>query len=480
MSGKISRFAKLKINNKKRNLVLLSILISFILMSSLRYLDINANLESEDQKYIKNEDFQIKNLETQDLASDNSFRDTGAPWNVTHYANYTKSNLDVSFYNNSYDDTNAKVELYEWNGYQLNSTITNLYDTRNWINGTFHCGSYGGSPPGSNDSAYVADWTFKMYDGGSYTNTMSGNYYDDSSSQSDNADCLELRINDYGSGYYDVGDKCWWETIIEVDRGDVDEAWLSFAVFPKYSDGYNNHMVLQVIVNGKIIWGNGLQSMIDASGNSNGQWYNPYPIYLDGKDEQLFPEGIKTLNITYEFKRVSGTAPGAYAPYYTVLFDNVSLILKSKAKPSQLELQLNGEDVNDNANYGEGNLGIIGNWNGSLQTSVIANFSSDSNWPFTFEEEGSWVSYKIELEAKLNLFTNKFSPETYYTADPDLSYQGSSFIVSNNSNVNWTTYAHMEIPAGYEETNMTVEYPSDYSLTGVFFSQNPNSLSQTS
>ncbi len=450
-------------------------------MASLKYLDINANLGSEDQKYINNEDFQIKNLETQDLASDNSFRGTGAPWNVTHYANYTKSNLEVSFNNNSYDDTHAKVELYGWNGYQLNSTITNLYDTRNWINGTFHCGPDDNVDSGNdNDSNYVANWTFKEGDIIGNDNDFSGNYYDTGYSGSGGADCLELQIGD-SSGEYDVGDKCWWETVFEIDRGDVEEAWLSFSVFPKYSDQYNNHFVLQAIVNNKVLWGNGLASMLEACGNpSSGQWYNPPSIYLDPNDEQLFPNGVKSMNITLEFKRVSGHENPGYATSYSLLFDNVSLIVKSKAKPSQLELQLNNEEVKNNVNYGEGNLGIIGNWNGSLQTSVIANFSSDSNWPLTFEEEGSWLSYKIELETKLNLFTNKFSPETYYTADPDLSYQGSSFIASNNSNVNWTTYAHMEIPAGYEETNMTVEYPSDYSLTGVFFSQNPDSLSQTS
>jgi len=451
-------------------------------MTSLKYLDINANLGSEDQKYIKNEDFQIKNLETQDLASDNTFTDIGNAWNVTHYANYTKSNLDVSIYNNSYDDTNAQVELYGWNGYQLNSTITNLYDTRNWINGTFHAGSFGGSPSGSDDSAYIANWTFREHDITGYTNPMSGNYYDTSASVSDGQDCLELAIDGDINGRYDVGDKCSWETVFEIDRGDVDEAWLSFSVRAYSADNYNNHMVLQVVINGKVIWGTGLASMLEVSGNPSpgnwGEWYNPYPIYLDGEDEDIFPDGIKNMNVTLEFKRVSGTASG-YGDH-ALLFDNVSLIVKAKAKPSHLDLQLKNKDVKDNANYGEGYLGIIGNWNGSLQTSVIANFSSDSNWPLTFKEEGSWVSYKIELETKLNLFTNKFSPETYYTADPDLNYQGSSFIVSNNSNVNWTTYAHMEIPAGYEETNMTVEYPSDYSLTGVFFSQNPNSLSQTS
>ncbi len=457
-------------------IILLCIVLSSFPLSYL--LPISTSNDSNDVEGIPPSE-EIPNIFTSDtLATDNSFTGIGAPWNVTHYANYTKSNLGVSFYNNSYDDTHAKVELYGWNGYQLNSTIKNLYDTRNWINGTFHCGSYGGSPSGSDDSEYVANWTF--HDGDiDDPNPTSGNYFDGSTSISDYEDSLELRVDEYGSGNYDVGDKCWWETSIQIDRGDVDEAWLNFAVYPKYSDGYNNHWVLQIIINGKIIWGTGLQSMIDASGNSNGQWYNPYPIYLDGNDEQLFPEGVKNLNVTFEFKRVSGTAPGAYWDYYTVLFDNVSLIVKSKAKPSQLELQLNNEDVKDNVNYGEGNLGITGNWNGSIQSSVVANFSSDLNWPLTYEEDGSWISYKIELETDLNLFTNKFSPETYYTADPDLNYQGSAFIVSNNSNVNWTTYAHMEIPAGYEETNMTVEYSSDYNLIGVFFSQNPNSISQT-
>ncbi|MFX0033405.1 MAG: hypothetical protein ACFE9P_12135 [Candidatus Hermodarchaeota archaeon] len=461
-------------------LVLSILLINFFLITFPNNVNINQNIKGNENKYNNNEDLKHENLKTEDVAFDNTFTGTGAPWDVTHYANYTKSNLAVSFNNNSFDDTHAKVELYGWNGYQLNSTIKDLYDTRNWINGTFHAGSFvGGSPAGSNDSDYIDGWTFKTGDVQGYTNPMSGNYFDGSTSISDYEDCLELRVDDYSTGYYDVGDRCWWETNIQLDRGDVDKAWLSFAVFPKYSDGYNNHWVLQVIINGKLIWGNGLQSMIDASGNSNGQWYNPYPIYLDGNDEQIFPTGVKDLNITLEFKRVSGTAPGGYAGYYTVLFDNVSLIVKSKAKPSQLQLQLNGENVHDKANYGEGNLGIIGNWDGSLQSSVIANFSSDANWPYTYQDDGNWNSYKVEFSTNLNLYTTKSTPESYYRADPDLSYQGSSFIVSNNSNVNWTTYAHMEIPTGYEETNMTVEYPSDFDLTGVYFSLNPNSLSET-
>ncbi|MFX1572351.1 MAG: hypothetical protein ACFFB0_06345 [Promethearchaeota archaeon] len=478
MAIRQNKLSRSKKHSQKKLLILSFLFTSLFLISFLRNIDMNFTQNISDQNNVN--DFEFTNLATQNLDDDNSYSGIGAPWNVTHYANYTKSNLAVSFTNNSYDDTHAKVELYdEWMGYQMNSTITNLYDTRNWINGTFHAGNFGGSPSGTNDSEYIANWTFYDGDIGPHNNPTSGNYFDGSTSTSGFEDCLELRVED-DSGSYDVGDKCWWETNIQIDRGDVDEAWLSFAAFPKYSDGYNNHWVLQIIINDKIIWGNGLQSMIDASGNSNGQWYNPYPIYIDSQDTQIFPAGVKNLNVTFEFKRVSGTAPSAYYAYYTVLFDNVSLIVKSKAKPSQLELQLNDKDVKDNANYGEGNLGVLGNWNGSLQSSVIANFSSNANWPLTYDNDGNIISYKIELDANLNLFTTRLTPETYYTADPSLIYQGSSFISSNNSNSNWTTYAHMEIPAGYEETNITIEYPLDYNLTKLSFSQFTVPFSQTS
>ncbi len=466
---------------KKKKFVILILVVLFTSLLMVNFSGKNQNLTSIKDE-INDESF-VDSLKPNDISIDNSFTGVGLPWNVTHFANYTKSNLQVSFNNNSFDDTHAQVELHGWNGYQLNSTITNLYDTRNWINGTFHAGSFGGSPSGSDDSEYIDDWTFKTQDIQGYTNPMSGNYYDSSASTSDYEDCLELRIQDDtgGGGHYDIGDKCWWESTFELDRGDVDEALLSFAIRPKYGDGYNNHMVMQVLANGKLIWGNGLQSLLDASGSpTSGQWYNPYPIYLNGNDAQIFPEGVKDINITIEFKRVSGTAPSAYASSYSVLFDNVSLIVKSQAKPTQIGLQLNGENVLDNTNYGEGSLGINGNWNGSLQTSVIANFSSNQNWDYTYKDDGNWQSYKIDFSTNLNIYTYKSTPETYYIADSSLEFQGSSFITSNSSNTNWSTYAHMEVPAGYEETNMTIEYTNDYNLTGIFFSLNPDSLSQAS
>jgi len=204
LSGR--KFGSLKVNRRgKEKIVILSVLlISFLLAPFLNNFNINNNLNEDNQK---DEELPIKYLKTQDLASDNTFNGIGAPWNVTHFANGTKTNLAVSFNNNSYDNSQY-MELYGWMGYQLNSTITNLYDTRNWINGTFHAGSYGGSPAGNDDSSYIANWTFKDGDIEGLDNLMSGNYYDTSSSVSDGQDCLELSI-DANGGSYDVGDKCW-------------------------------------------------------------------------------------------------------------------------------------------------------------------------------------------------------------------------------------------------------------------------------
>ncbi|MFX1585740.1 MAG: hypothetical protein ACFFDL_14415 [Promethearchaeota archaeon] len=474
MTGKISRFAKLKIYDKKRILVLSSILISFILLPSLKYLDINANLESEDQKYIKNEDFQIKNLETQDLTSDNTFTDKGSAWNVTHYAYQTKTNLEVRLNNNSYNaDQQIKLDT-DWMGYQLNSTIKNLYIIRNLVNGTFHSGSDNGYTKGDDDSNQVLNWTFGELDG-AQSNTMEGNYYDGVGDGTNGADCLELRIHEDSFGY-DTGDKCWWISDFTIPQEEIEEASIYLAINPKYADQDAGHFTFRIKVNDITVMSRNLYSLYDVSGN---EWSDEEER-IDNLEE-VFPIGFNNANITLEFERTGGSYGGYGIPSYGVLIDNVSLVVKAKAKPNELELKLNNIQINDDpVNNGEGYLKILGSWDGSTQSSVIANFSSNLNWPLVFIDDGSLRSYKIELETNLTLYINKSTPESYYTADPDLNYQGSAFIVSNNSNVNWTTYAHMEIPAGYEETNLTVEYPSDYSLTGVFFSQNPNSLSETS
>ncbi|MFW9823359.1 MAG: hypothetical protein ACFFE4_10515, partial [Candidatus Thorarchaeota archaeon] len=64
----------------------------FLLISSFNqdFKVINQYLENEASNL-------IRNLRSQDLASDNTFTGIGDPWNVTHWANRTDSDLEVSF-----------------------------------------------------------------------------------------------------------------------------------------------------------------------------------------------------------------------------------------------------------------------------------------------------------------------------------------------------------------------------------------------
>ncbi|MFW9820758.1 MAG: hypothetical protein ACFFE5_14205, partial [Candidatus Thorarchaeota archaeon] len=243
---------------------------------------------------------------------------------------------------------------------------------------------------------------------------------------------------------------------------------------PNHADINAGHFTFRIKINDITVMSRNLYSLYDVGGSV---WR------IEEEDinniDTVFPIGVNDGNITLEFERTGGSFGGYAIPSYGVIVDNVSLVVKAKAFPTEINLKLDEKQINDGLSNGEGYLEIIDSWNGTEISSVVANFSSDMNWPLVFEENGNLRSYKIDFETDLTLHINKSTPETYYTADPDINYQGSKFIISNNSIANWTTYAHMEIPVGYEETDMKVEYPSDYTLTGVFLSQNPNSISQT-
>jgi len=142
---------------KERIVILSVLLISFLLAPFINNFNIYNNLNEDNQK---NEELPINYIKTQDLTFDNSYEDTGAPWKVSHWANRTDSNLPVSFGNGS-SDTKFMDLGSGWEGYQLNATIKDLYDERNWVNGTFHAGDDDGNPAADDDDDYkLLNWTF--------------------------------------------------------------------------------------------------------------------------------------------------------------------------------------------------------------------------------------------------------------------------------------------------------------------------------
>ena len=101
------------------------------------------------------------------------------------------------------------------------------------------------------------------------------------------------------------------------------------------------------------------------------------------------------MNVTLEFKRVSGnTNTGTYALEYSVLIDNVSLIVKAEAKPEQIELKMNDQPVSD-IDWGNGTVGQIDSW---TITPVDVKFDTSEVRPP--EMGGYEVEFKTDLNPK--------------------------------------------------------------------------------
>jgi hypothetical protein len=451
----------------KEKIVILSVLlISFLLAPFLNNFNIYNNLNEDNQK---NEELPIEYFKTQDLTFDNSYEDTGAPWKVSHWANRTDYNLPVSIGNGTSDTVFMDLGTY-WEGYQLNGTIKNLYDKRNWVNGTFEAGDDDNiNSAGDDDSYKLVNWTFKKKDiDPTYTNAMSGNYFDSASAPSGvTSNCMELRMDGDANGY-DKNDKCWWESIFTIPRGDVIEGKISLKAYPwtQYhpqgsgTGDFGTHWSLQAILNGVVIDD---KNLIWLENEGNGGWASmklQLTNWLD--DPTVFPTGVKNMNLTLQLIRNGATLSHApYGTYQQILIDNVSLTVKAQVNASQIGLKMNDEPVSDNDSWGMGTVGQVSSW---TSTPVDVKFNSTEVRP---PEMGG---YEVEFKTDLNLFAKRMNTDSHYQPN----FVGTCFKVTNDSSVEWESYARVSVPTGYKETNMTIEFPKDVNITWISNAEDPN------
>ncbi|MFX0001531.1 MAG: hypothetical protein ACFE88_15585 [Candidatus Hermodarchaeota archaeon] len=427
------------------------------------------NINNYNEDYIN--DVQLENLRSQDLSYDNKYSGIGDPLNVTHWANRTDYNLAVSFTNNSYDI--ADIPLGSgWNGYKLRADIDQLLDTRNWCNGSFNYGDDNNYQDIGNDTSYISNkfqnWTFGKYD--YYDDSdMAGNYLDSTSSdpETDGHDCLELKItgdpNPPNSHVYDGQDRCYWTSFIKIPRGRVIDSVLKFDV-RDYHLMESNDFELRISINDQHVYSIGALSLVEACKDSwrtfsisQGVWWNSSQIYSNPINNSLLK-----LNFTFIYNQEgSWQYTGVENQDFQQLFiDNIQLITKAEVKPSQIQLKMNNQGVND-INWSKGTIEQNNLWTTSL---VNANFSSNDDW-----ELGG---YGIDLKTNLNLYAKKDSPETNY--ETNSGSLGTGFSVSNKSIANWDFYAYFSVPTGYEEHEMRINLPSDFIITWVSEPQDPS------
>ena len=417
----------------------------------------------------------IINLNTQDLSINNIYRGIGAPWNLTHYANRTDSDLKVSF--NEGNSDSASIPLGSgWEGYQLDINAENLKDRRNWNNGSFTYGPDDGDYSVNDDDSLdiiniFQNWTFGFNDTGSGTNDMSGNYLSNIGGQ----DCLELRMDDYitdvgGTLFssYDPEDSCWWSSNLTIPRGRVIDSQLNFELYPNHLARFNS-WGFSIYLNSKRVYQIGTFTLLNFGVNS---WHGfSIPQELWTNNSNVFPSD-EMINSNLEIQLVlecigGGNYSGFTNDDYQRLYvDNVELIMECEALPSDLDLRANGTVIQD-VGWGKGQITLNGEWK---LDNVFANFAAN--------DVGELGAYSVSFDSDLNLFAEKSGPETSY--ETNTASLGALFELDNSSSVLWETYSYIAVPTGYVESDMIVRFPEDLIITSIVTSVEPavNVLSQ--
>ncbi|MFX0070521.1 MAG: hypothetical protein ACFFAO_05455, partial [Candidatus Hermodarchaeota archaeon] len=354
----------------KKLFILIVILFVLSLNAVLLNQNFNQNTYINDNKHSKDNDtFSEINIKNQDLSEESVYSSTSAKsWNVTQKIEGTFTDIETTFSDNS--DGLAEIPFEDdWVGYKAEVNVKDLYDERNWNNGTFHFGDDDNDDsPNQDDSTdprisnnKFQNWSFYSQDNNPYLNWMSGNYFDSNYVYSGGHDCLELRMNatrqqfpwmqspynTYWWSSYDEGDACWWNTTIQVDRGRLIDSVLKLEVNP-YHVRESDNWVLKISLNGQKIYTYGMLALIDKIGHSTWgnlsipqySWLNKTPVFSDE------PLKNNLVNLEIKLESLGGNMSGFTNERYQQLFiDNVEFVPKAEIFPSNISLKMNNTIV---------------------------------------------------------------------------------------------------------------------------------------
>jgi hypothetical protein len=217
----------------------------------------------------------------------------------------------------------------------------------------------------------------------------------------------------------------------------------------------------------------------DLKQNGEGIWQN-YSIPLDLwlNTTNVFTSNIlNDTTITIKIELVYSSTSASYGPedgekieYQLFYIDNVQLITKAEAYPSDIDLIINQTIPVENIDWGKGTVEIKnGNWKADK---VYANFSSNQVENLSiFEYHGEFISYRIDFQTDLNLFAIQNEPETFH--EPIPGYIGTKFSLTNESLVNWDCFAYVNVSTGYAESEMRLNFPKDFNITSVYDAGEP-------
>ncbi|MHA2355506.1 MAG: hypothetical protein ACXADC_10055 [Candidatus Thorarchaeota archaeon] len=362
-----------------------------------------------------------------------------APLNVSEYGIRTDSFTDLEL---TYETTNTTTSAMTsvplgplWEGTTIFTNVSDLQENRTWLTNP--------------DFASSADWTLGTDDVGTYTNTLTssitGGYVSFTQSGFDTGTWFR----------HDLGDRNYAEQSISTNRGDV--TWVGVSLDYWVDDAWGGAPVgfweLYVQVGSADVGTNHLWDIQFSDVLAQTTWYSTGLVEANAS---LISSSDFTLQIGMRTTRSFGCRPQLNPE---VRMDNVKVFVKSRVRPSDVNLQMNGLDV---ANVSDG----IGGWLWSVGTAVevpqtpwVGNYvNSTFTWTPTPVNPNPNDVIQVTFAVDMTVYARKLNGSSLYQAE--VQSNGDYFSVSNNSQAQWNSYYFVAVPNGYSDLyyfNLTKE-----------------------
>jgi len=311
-----------------------------------------------------------------------------------------------------------------WEAYDVSVDITDLTENRTWITNPDFTGG-------------DTDWTRATVGGGG-NSVPSSIWVENGTGPGD--DCLEFEVDSTTSGtyWYDSGDRGYATQTVNIPRGTVVWAGLRLSYWADTQDdthyGMTGSFALYMNAEGNRIW----YLVFDAIAAEE-TWYDTGLMFINPGVFNLPADQDVGVEIGLE-----STQPVGYIPEIgpRARVDKVELYLKTRATPSSVNLEMNGNSVSNNPGYG---TGYITETPATPWTTdpVQLNFS----WTPTPATPDPNRTVYVDYTVTTNMYARELGGSTVSEISPTAF--GESFSIQNGTDATYTSYFYADIPSGY-------------------------------
>jgi len=228
-----------------------------------------------------------------------------------------------------------------------------------------------------------------------------------------------------------------------MNRGDI--SGVRFSCFINTSSSDNGISKFAVNINGYV-----KQFPEFEDGAIHGQWIRK-EFSIPSSDLDIYFNTPGNISIKLGIDVITDATLVGGHMWQTCYMDNITLWLRSEAKPSQVNLKMNDTLVNDET-FGKGNISIpcaFSNLSPGEFKPTYANFTSNSSG--------------VTLKTTLINYVNRSK-----SSQNGIGVTGTDFFVVNNSRSNITMYYYAYVPSDFFNYNFSIQFPSDWDAWTVF------------